>query len=141
MAKPTGTSGFLRVGIDSQGRPFASFEKLPFSNAKAVIEMQVATRFVNSLNGFPLSNPIQNGENDFDMTVSTPAGPAYLELMEIAPLKGPYEQASPQMRPYELGAGVLSGIVTKSGHYGSAIGRDLYLLLYSTHWTFALDEV
>src|SRR6185503_20501917 len=63
------------------------------------------------------------------------------ELMEIAPLTGPYEQAPTEYKPYDFGEAILSGILKKSSRYPKNLGRDIYLLLYVTHWSFALSDI
>lgn len=149
MAKPSGVSGAFRAQVDVHGRVVGVFEQIPYSRQKAEVERQMAAGFIESMNkhlaangeSFFLSEPRQNVENDYDFTVSSYGRPADLELMEIAPLKGPYEAAPHSYRPYEFAKAILSGITAKSGHYSRASSpRELFLLLYVTHWSFLPSE-
>lgn len=148
MAKPTGVSGFFQVQIDAHGHVIGSFEQIAFSAKKAEVEKHMAERFIVSMNKhlektgghFFLADPRNNEEDDFDFTVSTPNGPAYLELMEIAPMTGPYDSVPAKYKPYDFGQTIFSGILEKSAHYPKNVGRDIFLLLYITHWSFALSD-
>ena len=95
-----------------------------------------------SQNAKPLfGNPRPNEENDFDFTVSTARGDAYLELMEVAPLAafgGSYEDAAAIHKAGELASSISKEIFRKSKRYRSK--RELFLLLYITHWSFALGQ-
>jgi hypothetical protein len=144
MVKPSGTSGFFQVRANEQGDISGAFVPTPYSTEKAEIERQMVVSFISSMNKnlatsceeFFLSNPKQNQENNIDFTVDSPNGLAYLELMEIASLKGPYTTASSSYKPYEFAKAVLAGIKQKSDHYAGTQGRDIFLLLYVTHWSF-----
>jgi len=148
MAKPSGISGCCRVQVDSDGRVYGTFEQVPFASEKAELEAQMVSRFILSMNKglastgetFILANPKQNDENHFDFTVDSPRGPSYLELMEIAPLRGPYEMVPSNYKPYDFARVILEGVRSKSGRYGTSHNRDLFLLLYVTHWAFALSD-
>ena len=148
MAKPTGVSGSFRVHLGEDGQISGSFEQIPFSDAKAAVEKQMVERFIASMDKhlaeigdqFLLSNPKCNPEDDFDFTVTSPQGLAYLELMEVAPLKGPYDQAPVNYKPYEFAKVILSGVLKKSEHYPKTIEQELFLLLYVTHWSFTLSD-
>jgi hypothetical protein len=110
MVKPSGTSGFFQVRANEQGDISGAFVPTPYSTEKAEIERQMVVSFISSMNKnlatsceeLFLSNPKQNQENNIDFTVDSPNGLAYLELMEIAPLKGPYTTASSSYKPYEF---------------------------------------
>lgn len=148
MAKPTGTLGYFCALVGVDGDVTGSFVKTDFSPDKPAAEKQIAEYFFGSMNKhlapselkFCLSDLKQNPENRLDFTVSSPNGPAYLELMEIAPLKGPYDTAPGSYNPYLFAKAILSGIFQKSDHYSTKKpGLDLYLLLYVTHWAFTLS--
>ena len=149
MAKPTGTSGYFQAQMRVDGKVVGSFEAIPFSKEKTELEKHMAERFIASMNKylettgdrFFLADPQLNPQDDFDFTVTSPNGPAYLELMEIAPLTGPYEQAPTEYKPYDFSEAILSGILKKSSRYPKSLGRDIYLLLYVTHWSFALSDI
>ena len=101
MAKPTGMSGPIRATVDQHGSLSGSFERIAFPESKDDVEDFFASRFIHSMNKhlaasgekFILANPVRNVENDFDFTATSPNGPAYLELLEAAPLTGKYESA------------------------------------------------
>jgi hypothetical protein len=145
--KPTGTSGFFRMQVDSDGRVVGSFEQIQFSAEKAAIEARIVDGFLASMNihlkegagKFFLENPRSNSQNDFDFTICTPRGPAYLELMEIAPLTGPYAEAPSKYRLYDLAKSILLGVLEKSNRYPKDAGQPIFLLLYVTHWAFGLS--
>ncbi|THJ22736.1 MAG: hypothetical protein CAF45_008960 [Nitrospira sp. CG24E] len=149
MAKPAGKSGFFQARVGADGEIVGYFERIPFAKEKAEIETYMVERFIVSMNKgisktgdrFFLDNPRLNPEDDFDFTVSSPNGPAYLELMEIAPLAGSHEKAPSAYKPYDFGKVILSGIRDKSNRYPTNLGRDLFLLLYVTHWFFMLSDV
>lgn len=149
MAKPTGTSGYFQAQMSVDGKVVGSFEAIPLSKEKTEVEKHMVERFIASMikyfettdDRFFMADPQLNPQDDFDFTVASPNGPAYLELMEIAPLTGPYEQALAEYKPYDFGEAILSGILKKSSRYPKNIGRDIYLLLYVTHWSFALSDI
>lgn len=148
MAKPTGISGYFGVQVGADGKLIGGFEKVPFPEEQTGIEKRIVDRFLASANKrlapngdrFLFSDPEKNPENDFDFTVMSANGPAYLELMEVAPLSGPYSDAPASYKPYEFGKAILSGIMKKSTRYPKNLDRELFLLVYVTHWTFALSE-
>ena len=129
MAKPTGVSGFFRAETDAQGQLSGRFVQTPYSAEKSEVEAQMVVAFIASMNkllvlsneSFFLSNPRQNKEDDFDFTVDSPTGPAYLELIEIAPLQGPYASSPHNYRPYDLAQAILNGIKSKSTESGQLI--------------------
>jgi hypothetical protein len=91
----------------------------------------------------PISDPHPNPEQDFDFTVTGPDGPAYLELMEIAPLEisgTTFDKAPPEYNAYELAQYIAQKILEKSSRYTNPAPRSLFLLAYVTHWSFSLSE-
>jgi hypothetical protein len=86
MAKPTGIDGFFRVGMNAQGQVTGGFEQISFHRKKSEIERQIVANFIASMNmhlskssdEFIFWGPAQNEENDFDFTIRTSRGPAYL---------------------------------------------------------------
>ena len=97
MTKPTGTHGFFRATVGEDDKIVGEFIKTELSPEQAAIEPRMAEQFISSANThfgsagetFCLSDPQANAEDDYDLTVLSPNGLAYLELMEIAPLDGP----------------------------------------------------
>jgi hypothetical protein len=149
MAKPSGINGFFRVGMNAQGQVMGGFEQISFPREKFEVERKIVANFIASMNmhlskssdEFIFWDPAQNDENDFDFTVSTSRGPAYLEQMEVAPLSGPYDTAPASYKPFEFANVVLEGIKRKSERYPKTMDRDLFLLLYVTHWAFDLSNI
>lgn len=128
-----------------------SFEKIDFPKEKDAVEVLMVSDFISSMdnlmsqNGMKwfMSEPIQNSENDFDFTVTLPDGSkAWLELMEIAPLKlfGGYNKVPGKYKPYDLAKIITAMIMKKAVRYSGSIGRELHLLTYITHWGFTPSE-
>lgn len=125
MAKPTGTIGPNRVSVQADGRIEHTFERIEFSKKKDEVEVMITHDFIASMNQLMapsgmtwfMSNPVQNPENDFDFTITLPDGhPAWLELMEIAPLElfGGFEKVPASYKPYDL-AEIIVGMIRKKG--------------------------
>jgi hypothetical protein len=118
--KPVGRLGYFRVSASGEARPV----ELAHHEDKAQIEKEIVDIFLRShtyWTGEPffLSNARQNAENDFDFTVTSPLGDAFLELMEVAPLakcEGSYEKAVPGYKAGELAATISKDIFKKSRH-------------------------
>lgn len=146
MAKPTGISGFFRVQTHPNGSVTGGFEQIPYSQKKEDVELATATAFIVSMDRelaksgskFLISTPRTNPEDDFDLTVSTPRGDAYLEMREIQP-GAPYDKIAPGYNSYDFATILLKAIQTKSAHYAHP-GRQLFLLMYSTHWALTPNE-
>lgn len=150
MVKPTGTLGHFTVQNGPDGKVTGSFVTINLPKSKIEIERLTVDRFLSSMNlhlaqsgeRFFLSNPVANEENDFDFTVQSTNGKAFLELMEIAPLHGPYDEAPNLLNIYDFSQVIFEGILHKSQRYPNNMTSDLFLLVYVTHWTFTLsDEV
>jgi hypothetical protein len=148
MAKPVGTNGPFVVQVNPDGTVTGSFMPITMPGTKVEIEQCVADRFIASMDQhlaqagerFFLSDPVASKENDFDFTVQSPRGDAFLELMEIAPLQGPYDTAPARYEVYGFARAIFQGILTKSERYPKQMTNDLFLLVYVTHWAFALGE-
>lgn len=150
MAKPTGDIGFTRAIVVEGGRVEVSFEKIAFPTSKDEVEGFIVQDFLSSMNAalaphgetFIFGGPTKNIENDFDFNVQSKHGPAYLELMEIAPLElfGGYSKVPPKYKPYDLAQITVKKILGKAKHYSGQIGRPLFLLTYITHWGFTPSE-
>ncbi|MCP4264736.1 MAG: hypothetical protein GY777_04020 [Candidatus Brocadiaceae bacterium] len=90
-----------------------------------------------------LSNPRKNDLDDFDFTVEGPNGEAYLELMEAATLKGVkggYQNAPKQYRVIDFVDFIYKKLKSKSDKYPNKLGKDLFLLIYTTHFSFSLSD-
>jgi hypothetical protein len=148
MAKPTGIGGPLKLGVEADGTAQKEFLQVKYPSDKSDIEKLIAGAFVNSIATVPgpngqtlhMSELQQNVEDDFDFTVTTGDGLAYLELLEAAPLRGPYEKASPQYMPYDYAQKMLAHIGEKAFRYPFSGVKKIYLLIYVTHWAFIFSE-
>lgn len=148
MAKPIGRSGPFEAQVKADGTVQGSYQRIEFPSSKDEIEKLIADWFVGSLaktaasiDDVPMFSDLKpNPENDFDFTVSTERGPAYLELQEAAPLSGPYERAPASYKPYDYAQYILTKILEKSAKYPKSGVRDIFLLVYSTHWSFVLSD-
>lgn len=148
MAKPVGRTGYFQAQVVEGGSVLGSYQRLEFPAEKAEVESLIAGWFVDSMARASISagdEPLFSGlkanpENDFDFTVATKRGPAYLELQEAAPLTGPYESAQASYKPYEYAKYILSKIQEKSVKYPKDGVLDLFLLIYVTHWSFVFSE-
>jgi hypothetical protein len=149
MAKPTGITGQIKLTVGGDGSGSAEFQQLPFPADKSESEKLIAQGFVAAIATLPASQGqalkitdlVQNGENDFDFSLNVEGVPSYLELVEAAPLKGPYEKAPGQYSVYVFAEQVLANIGGKASKYsGGNIGKPLYLLVYVTHWTFIFSD-
>src|SRR6266568_4709913 len=84
IRKPTGKTGAISLGPRS-----AKYLPTTFPETKEEIELFVARQFAafrspRHLFAFEiLGSPTQNPTDDFDFTLSTSAGPKYLELLEV----------------------------------------------------------
>jgi len=138
--KPVGNVGFFRLTGDGKGVPID--QSLP--EQKGAIELRMVEMFLRSHppnSKAIFSNPRQNKESDFDFTVSTDHGDAFLELMEIAPLDGSggsFDNVPASHNAQALAAAITKNILKKSRRY--RVKRDLFLLIYLTHWAFALGR-
>ena len=147
MKKPTGRSGFMRFQAKSDGKVEGVYTQLRLPDAKADVERLMAQWFLDVLANASREGSMEpmfwdlraNAEDDFDFTVSTVRGPAYLELQEIAPLTGPYESAPEKYKPYDLAEYIIEKIRSKSAKYARQKQENLFLLTYVTHWSFALS--
>lgn len=151
MAKPTGDIGPTRATVVEGGNVEIAFEKIAFPKSKDEVESFIVQDFLASVGKalgphretFILGNPTKNAENDFDFNVESKHGPAFLELMEIAPLElfgGGYNKVPPKYKPYDLAQIVVAKILGKAKRYSGDIGRPLFLLAYITHWGFTPSE-
>jgi hypothetical protein len=147
MAKPTGINGPLKIGVDADDQGSVEFQQVAFPSDKASIEQLIASAFVQCIAQMPgpdgaslqMRELVQNAEDDFDFSVTLPDGPAYLELMEAAPLQGPYKRAPARYKPYEYASKVLAQIGEKAASYPRAGVHRIYLLVYVTHFAFILS--
>lgn len=125
----------------------ARFESTKLSGTKAEIESQILQAAITNSQkkGFDLyalvGEPKQNEEDDFDFTLPTGAGIQYLDLMEVAPLRGTgsHSKAAGAYVVAAMADAVWEEIKRKSEGYGSNPRSIIHLLMYSTDWRFAID--
>lgn len=148
MKKPTGKSGPYTAKVTLAGDVIGAFEKISFPKDKDNIEEYIVSCFIYSGvkkfgEYFPISNPHKNKLDDFDFSITTPKGEAYLELMEVAPLelyKGGFESATNMIDRYDIAEFAHSKILSKSDKYPDKLSNDLILLLYTTDYKFFMSE-
>lgn len=141
--KPTGSVGHISVDADS-----ASFVTVRFPDSKADIERYILDRAIATAKSEQrnlyslLEPPTQNSESDFDFTLRTRKGIAFLDLMEFAPLfGGGYLTAPTSFRPWEYAERLFRQLLRKSNKYGIAQRAPVHLLTYVTDWRFHSPEV
>jgi hypothetical protein len=148
MKKPIGQNGFFKVSVDETGTASGEFVSVAYPAQKDGQELVVATAFVQAMadgvhaDGLaPLFTDLTPlTENHFDFSVTAQGSPAYLELQEIAPLTGPYATAPAQYKPYDHAQHILAKIRAKAAKYPDDGGAPIFLLVYVTHWSFALSK-
>jgi hypothetical protein len=151
MKKPTGDIGPTQATVVEGGSVEVTFEKIVFPKSKDEIESLIVQDFLASVSKalathgetFIFCNPTKNRENDFDFNVDSKHGPAFLELMEIAPLElfgGGYDKVPSKFKPYDLAQIVVTKVLKKATRYSGNIGLPLFLLTYTTHWGFTPSE-
>lgn len=139
--KPTGHAGPIKASPISVE---VEWEKIQFPSTKDEQEKYIAERFIQQANKqrserFRFKNLRQNAQADLDFTVEVAEGDIYLELLEIAPLQqGGYETALSSHKPYDMAEWIIKQIRKKGTKQGP--GLDRVLLLYWTHWAFALSS-
>lgn len=135
--KPVGRTGPIQITAEGLQRQLVSFPA-----DKEARERMIADLFVGNVARFdaeigPLTNLVQNPEDDLDFTVQTGLGPKLLELAEFAPLSDlgvRYDNAPRQFSKVpELATLYHRLIMNKSAHQG---GPDRWLLTYKTHDAF-----
>lgn len=151
MKKPTGKNGVTRVSINSDGKSETTFIANDYPEGKDDIEEHIVKSFISSANrdlskyseNFLLSNPRKNDLDDFDFTVDSFNGDAYLELMEAAALKGAkggYKNAPKQYRVIDFVDFIYEKLKPKSDKYPNNMKKELFLLIYTTHFSFSLTD-
>lgn len=144
--KPTGISGSTKVDFSLE-EVVIEPQPLQFPSMKEEIEELMVQGFLNvGLKESLILEPInyrQNKQDDFDFTLETIEGKKALELMEIAPLehlRGQYNQAPEQYKPYDFAGYILQKIMKKSNRYTTSTENGLWLLVYATDWRFMLSN-
>jgi len=140
--KPTGVTGFIRIGPTG-----ANYHQTIFPETKEDIEKFIAEKFVLNLNKqnsfLQIKNFIKNKENDFDFLMETNIGKKDLDLMEIAPkdlMKNGYSNIPNNYYDIDFGKKVWAKVMEKNEHYGIK-KKNLFLLIYPTDFRFNLSEL
>jgi hypothetical protein len=140
--KPTGKTGFIRIGPNG-----ATYYQTEFPQTKEEIEKFIAEKFVSNLNEqksfLQIKNFIKNKENDFDFLLDTSIGKKDLDLMEIAPkdlMKNGYSNIPNHYSDIDFGKKVWEKVMEKNKHYGTK-KKNLFLLIYPTDFRLNLSEL
>lgn len=139
--KPTGAVFSLRLPA-AEG---TAISKIQFPEQKTDVERLIVDRVISacvektydpySLKGAPRQEP----ESSFDFSLSTTSGPAYLELIELAPLGNgsTYATLPHAYRVGEFAYWIYGKINSKAVHYQLHRSVSIvHLLLYSTDSRF-----
>ena len=144
--KPRGISGMVRL---TGGVEKAEFIPDGLPAAKDAIEKEICAGAARSMrfhgwNTWPLeSEPRQLAENDFDFAFVTTGDPEYLDLAEVAPLKGVrggYEGVPTTFARGKLVDAILRLVEKKDLHYAGRRRSKVHLLLYITDFRFLVSE-
>jgi hypothetical protein len=135
------------MGSAPDGSPIFDLRRLEFPGDKRACELLIASSFVEMIAKVPrpdghvlqLTDLKQNPEDGLDFSVTVNGVPADLELMEAAPLAGPYDKAPKVYGIGEYVSRLLTEIGKKERKYPSSTTRPVYLLVYVTHAPFTLS--
>jgi hypothetical protein len=138
--KPTGQITGAKIEIGPSGVT-GGVTAHAFPTQKDEIEQHIIDLWRNAMinAGASALKVTQNKENDFDFTVESVGGTAYLDLVEIVYPKGlgtPYKGGTLEINFGKFAEHVRSIVLKKSAHYGQQKGRPIDLLLYVTHFHF-----
>lgn len=142
--KPTGHIGPQTVRKTKTGITY-SWDKIEFPKAKEEIEDYFCERFVEHMKakGASFHKVQKNSENGIDYTLSLPGGEVSLELTEYVRIVGkgsPYlTESNVNLDMYCEAERLLAAVMKKSAHY-QPTGKPVHLLVYVTHWAFAVPD-
>ena len=141
--KPRGRQGVVTLGRNP------AFHELHLPEEKSELERAILNGALATAarqkSGDPYGltkPPEQNKENDFDFTLTTRTGKAYLDLLEAAPLSdfgGRYENVPQIIRVGEMAEAVVALVMKKNAHYQGVWRTPIHLLVYSTDWRLSLS--
>jgi hypothetical protein len=134
--KLSGFSGTLTIGTAAEASIINDFQEFEFPSNKRECELLVASGFVKAAGALQITDLKQNDEDGFDFSMVADGVPADLELMEAAPLAGPFEKAPDKYRIGDYVDRLLAEIGKKEKKYRPSSERPIYLLLYVTHTAF-----
>lgn len=138
--KPTGNEGFNRVEIKEDGSAELSFSRDSLGDDKPAIEKAIMDRFHAAMTASGAwFDPVQNGENDLDFTLTFGDGSSVdMDLTELilpAAKGAPFKQPNSARTFGEVADAIEILVRQKDAHY-SPSGRPKHLLVYVTHWPF-----
>ncbi|GAB9224882.1 hypothetical protein BDS110ZK18_67030 [Bradyrhizobium diazoefficiens] len=141
--KPVGEVGPFVVKQTSEG-PTSEWAKINWPSDKAGQERFVMDCFVEALRrrGYPISDVIQNKENDFDFRIRMP-GPINVDLTEFVYFDGkgnPFERAGEWVNCFDCAKALIALVEAKSRHYGRPGKTPIHVVVYATHWSFRPDQ-
>ena len=144
--KPRGINGLVIMNAGVEKAEFIP-DELPTD--KAGIEREMCAGAVRAMlfhgwRVWPLDGePRQLAENDFDFAFETAGEAEYLDLAEVAPLKGVqggYEGVPTTFTRGKLERAIMRLVERKGLHYGSSRRAKVHLLLYITDFRFLVSD-
>jgi len=139
--KPRGKIGVVTLGRNPAYHAIHLPETKP-EIEHAILRAALATARRQGNDPYALVRPPeQNIENDFDFTLTTRTGTAFLDLLEVAPLEdfgGSYENVPQILRVGDIASSVYSLIRRKHNKYQGIWQTPIHLLAYTTDWRLAL---
>jgi hypothetical protein len=145
-AKPQGEKGPISLSNDR-----VEWHVIKFPSGKKARELMIAEMFARSASKTimyesqppygPFTPPLQNQENDLDVTITTAQGQKLMELVEFAPLQkyGPEFKDAPRQLDQDSKSDCLLELIrNKSLRQG---GPNRWLLVYVTEQAFFVDPI
>ncbi|MFG1201729.1 hypothetical protein V5F29_04975 [Xanthobacter aminoxidans] len=141
--KPKGTDGFVILSSHNNvGGPV----EIQLSSNKREREIEIISMFQSSLERWDskilrILDFKDNDESDYDFSVNTNDGPAFVELTEFAPSRGgsPYNNTDQIYNVGDMADQFKSLVDKKNSHYSRG-ERNIILLVYHTHFAFAIER-
>jgi hypothetical protein len=119
-----------------------SFKLPEEKNAAETVVMEKFANLSGCADFLPLISNFEKFPTDHgpDFIIQEPSGQAYTELVEVAPLHGPYASANHCMNVGEYIDYAVDQVRTKIEKYvAKSEFRPLYLLMYVSHYGFSPD--
>lgn len=140
--KRMGRTGGIKVSTTPDGATLQQTDRR-FSGQKDRDERRIAKAMSAAVNRHLPFNErfralVQNSENDIDFSSTVNGRRHFIELMEHAPLTGPYPQGAQRRETYLEATWIADKAETKGKRQGPGLQRTLFV--YATHETFVLSE-
>lgn len=122
--------------------PVMSFKLPEEKNAAETVVMEKLASLSGCADFLPMISSFEKFPNDHgpDFIIQELVGPAYVELVEIAPLHGPYVSANHCMNVGKYIDHAISQVKIKIKKYGvRSEFRPIYLIIYVSHYGFSPD--